>query len=195
VIGFTVFLDTSFQLATLCALILPLGLVLNYSLLISDPNITRDQTTTQTAAAVTAGGAAGQKEKEKKKEKEKEVRDSAASRSGSADSSSDDNSSSSSDSSDSRGDVELLLRPFPSPSPSSSSSSSSSPSLHPGEEGRGGCDLSLAAASLTTRERLDATLALWPYMLPLCLVYFAEYAMQSGVWAAIGERVGVGGVV
>lgn len=28
---------------------------------------------------------------------------------------------------------------------------------------------------------------LWPYMVPLALVYFAEYAMQSGAWTAIGE--------
>ena len=25
-----------------------------------------------------------------------------------------------------------------------------------------------------------------PYMVPMFVVYFAEYAMQSGVWAAIG---------
>ena len=30
--------------------------------------------------------------------------------------------------------------------------------------------------------------ALWPYMVPLLLVYFAEYAMQSGTWTAIGWR-------
>eukprot|EP00949_MAST-11_sp_MAST-11-sp1_P003944 g3944.t1 len=28
--------------------------------------------------------------------------------------------------------------------------------------------------------------SLWPYMLPLMSVYFFEYALQSGVWAAIG---------
>jgi hypothetical protein len=30
------------------------------------------------------------------------------------------------------------------------------------------------------RERYQRTLALWPYMVPLALVYFAEYAMQVG---------------
>jgi hypothetical protein len=36
-------------------------------------------------------------------------------------------------------------------------------------------------------ERLRATGRLWPYMLPLFVVYFAEYAMQSGTWTAVGE--------
>jgi battenin len=30
---------------------------------------------------------------------------------------------------------------------------------------------------------------LWPFMLPLTLVYFSEYAMQAGAWAAIGFPV------
>ena len=30
------------------------------------------------------------------------------------------------------------------------------------------------------------SLALWPYMVPLFVVYTAEYAMQSGTWAAMG---------
>ena len=34
---------------------------------------------------------------------------------------------------------------------------------------------------------LSAAVALWPYMVPLLLVYFAEYAMQSGTWTAIGK--------
>ncbi|DAZ93166.1 TPA: hypothetical protein N0F65_005516 [Lagenidium giganteum] len=33
------------------------------------------------------------------------------------------------------------------------------------------------------------TLTLWPYMLPLTIVYFAEYAMQTGVWSTIGFPV------
>ncbi|KAK9918138.1 hypothetical protein WJX75_001533 [Coccomyxa subellipsoidea] len=36
------------------------------------------------------------------------------------------------------------------------------------------------------RERYQRTLDLWPYMVPLTLVYFAEYVMQSGTWTAIG---------
>jgi hypothetical protein len=47
-------------------------------------------------------------------------------------------------------------------------------------------DLSTATATMSMKERLANTLALWPYMIPLFLVYFAEYAMQSGVWAAMG---------
>lgn len=43
-----------------------------------------------------------------------------------------------------------------------------------------------SAAKMTASERLQLTLNLWPYMVPLFLVYFSEYAMQSGVWAAIG---------
>ena len=30
------------------------------------------------------------------------------------------------------------------------------------------------------RQRLRRTVLLWPYMVPLTLVYFAEYAMQAG---------------
>ena len=47
-------------------------------------------------------------------------------------------------------------------------------------------DLSVAAAVMTIQQRLASTLSLWPYMVPLFVVYFAEYAMQSGVWAAMG---------
>ena len=42
------------------------------------------------------------------------------------------------------------------------------------------------AEDMAWRERLIHTLDLWPYMLPLCTVYFAEYAMQTGTWTAIG---------
>ena len=31
---------------------------------------------------------------------------------------------------------------------------------------------------MTLRERWSRTYALWPYMIPLILVYFAEYSMQ-----------------
>lgn len=47
-------------------------------------------------------------------------------------------------------------------------------------------DGSSTAANMTAAERLQLTKGLWPYMIPLFLVYFSEYAMQSGVWAAIG---------
>eukprot|EP00887_Chlorella_sp_A99_P001095 scaffold14.g1095.t1 len=39
------------------------------------------------------------------------------------------------------------------------------------------------------RERAAHTAALWSYMVPLITVYFAEYAMQSGAWTAIGFPV------
>lgn len=38
-------------------------------------------------------------------------------------------------------------------------------------------------------ERLFQTVKLWPYMVPLVAVYFAEYAMQTGTWTAIGFPV------
>lgn len=41
---------------------------------------------------------------------------------------------------------------------------------------------------LLHRPPTPAAGALWPYMVPLLLVYFAEYAMQSGTWTAIGEQ-------
>jgi battenin len=39
---------------------------------------------------------------------------------------------------------------------------------------------------MTLSQRLHATLNLWPYMVPLCVVYAAEYTLQSGVWSAMG---------
>jgi hypothetical protein len=45
------------------------------------------------------------------------------------------------------------------------------------------------AAAMTFRQRLQVTLQLWPYMVPLFVVYSAEYAMQSGTWTAIGFPV------
>ena len=45
-------------------------------------------------------------------------------------------------------------------------------------------------SSLTSAQRFQLTLRLWPYMVPLALVYFAEYAMQSGTWAAMGFPIG-----
>ncbi|KAL3159139.1 hypothetical protein ABBQ32_011133 [Trebouxia sp. C0010 RCD-2024] len=45
------------------------------------------------------------------------------------------------------------------------------------------------AEDMAWKERLMHTLHLWPYMVPLCVVYFAEYAMQTGTWTAIGFPV------
>lgn len=45
------------------------------------------------------------------------------------------------------------------------------------------------SSSMPARERLSFVLGLWPYTIPLFLVYFAEYAMQSGVWISIGFPV------
>ncbi|GMH67532.1 hypothetical protein TrLO_g1657 [Triparma laevis f. longispina] len=42
---------------------------------------------------------------------------------------------------------------------------------------------------LSMYDRVAFTKKLYKYMLPLFLVYFAEYAMQSGTWAAIGFPV------
>ena len=39
---------------------------------------------------------------------------------------------------------------------------------------------------MSMKERTTFILSLWPYMIPLGLVYFSEYAMQAGTWAAIG---------
>ena len=50
-------------------------------------------------------------------------------------------------------------------------------------------DLSKAAFQMSTLERLYTTCRLWKYMIPLFVVYFAEYATQSGTWAAIGFPV------
>lgn len=42
---------------------------------------------------------------------------------------------------------------------------------------------------MTSSERLRLVLSLYPYMIPLFLVYAAEYALQSGTWSAIGFPV------
>jgi CLN3 protein len=41
-------------------------------------------------------------------------------------------------------------------------------------------------SSMTTRQRSRLVLQLWKYMIPLFVVYAAEYACQGGAWAAIG---------
>lgn len=46
-----------------------------------------------------------------------------------------------------------------------------------------------AAARMTFKEKFMFVLGLWTYTVPLFLVYFAEYAMQSGVWTSIGFPV------
>lgn len=40
-------------------------------------------------------------------------------------------------------------------------------------------------ATMSVRERLRRTVALWPYIIPLFVVYWAEYAIQAGTWTAI----------
>mmetsp|Transcript_946 Transcript_946/g.944 ORF Transcript_946/g.944 Transcript_946/m.944 type:complete len:404 (+) Transcript_946:139-1350(+) len=47
-------------------------------------------------------------------------------------------------------------------------------------------DIAAETSKMTMKERFNTTLSLWPFIIPLILVYFAEYAMQSGVWAAMG---------
>jgi battenin len=44
----------------------------------------------------------------------------------------------------------------------------------------------LAISEMTARQRFQLVLTLWPYMIPLFVVYAAEYALQSGTWSAIG---------
>lgn len=44
--------------------------------------------------------------------------------------------------------------------------------------------INVQTCSLYDRTRL--VLSLWPYMIPLFTVYFAEYALQSGAWTSIG---------
>jgi len=48
---------------------------------------------------------------------------------------------------------------------------------------------SINSSEISAMERFKLVLALWPYMIPLFLVYAAEYALQSGTWTAIGFPV------
>mmetsp|Transcript_16195 Transcript_16195/g.27139 ORF Transcript_16195/g.27139 Transcript_16195/m.27139 type:complete len:418 (+) Transcript_16195:273-1526(+) len=164
VIIFTVFIGTSFQLATLCALVLPLCFVFNYKMMITDPHIARDRILSSEGARAKSLSSDPDCDLSKLKTLSSD--------------------SDSSDSSTSNNDVELLLR-----SPSSAGSGSPSSGEDTTLQGVQAGDLSLAASRMTTRQRMRATLELWPFMVPLFVVYFAEYAMQSGVWAAIGFPV------
>lgn len=47
----------------------------------------------------------------------------------------------------------------------------------------------LSIGKLDAIERFRLTLSLWPYMIPLFVVYATEYALQSGVWTSIGFPV------
>ena len=44
----------------------------------------------------------------------------------------------------------------------------------------------MAIADMTPAQRFQLVLSLWPYMIPLFVVYAAEYALQSGTWTAVG---------
>jgi hypothetical protein len=44
-------------------------------------------------------------------------------------------------------------------------------------------DDQVPSALLTTKQRARVVLSLWPFMVPLTVVYFSEYAIQSGVRA------------
>lgn len=47
----------------------------------------------------------------------------------------------------------------------------------------------VATGRLTSKERFFFILSLWPYTVPLLFVYVSEYAIQSGLWAAMGFPV------
>ncbi|CAK9008601.1 unnamed protein product [Durusdinium trenchii] len=47
----------------------------------------------------------------------------------------------------------------------------------------------VATSKLTVKERFFFILGLWPYTVPLLFVYVSEYAIQSGLWAAMGFPV------
>ncbi|KAJ0394830.1 hypothetical protein P43SY_005889 [Pythium insidiosum] len=47
----------------------------------------------------------------------------------------------------------------------------------------------VGAAALSFQEKLRFAFTLGPYIIPLTVVYFAEYTMQTGVWSTIGFPV------
>eukprot|EP00614_Pseudopedinella_elastica_P018764 CAMPEP_0172650154 /NCGR_PEP_ID=MMETSP1068-20121228/242151_1 /TAXON_ID=35684 /ORGANISM="Pseudopedinella elastica, Strain CCMP716" /LENGTH=686 /DNA_ID=CAMNT_0013464517 /DNA_START=119 /DNA_END=2179 /DNA_ORIENTATION=+ len=57
------------------------------------------------------------------------------------------------------------------------------------EESGGGEGVRAVRLELTARERFIFLASLWPFCVPLVLVYAAEYALQAGVWSAIGFPV------
>ncbi len=79
----------------------------------------------------------------------------------------------------------------PSSLPSSLPSSPSSP-LHEVDLSSGDRNeekKSNVVENMTFFDRLKLSASFWPYMVPLFIVYAAEYALQSGVWTAIGFPV------
>jgi battenin len=40
--------------------------------------------------------------------------------------------------------------------------------------------------SMSLQDKMKFTAGLWPYTIPLFVVYFAEYSLQAGAWTAIG---------
>ena len=44
----------------------------------------------------------------------------------------------------------------------------------------------LKVEEMTGKQRFCLVLSLWPYMIPLFVVYAAEYALQAGTWSAMG---------
>jgi len=58
-----------------------------------------------------------------------------------------------------------------------------------GDFSGGGGSGDVVAVGLTPGERLWFVAGLWPITVPLLVVYVAEYALQSGVWSAIGFPV------
>jgi battenin len=72
-------------------------------------------------------------------------------------------------------------------SPPGSPIPSSSTELFPQSKlEEGPVNIALETSKMSMKDRFTTILSLWPFIIPLILVYFAEYAMQSGVWAAMG---------
>jgi len=55
--------------------------------------------------------------------------------------------------------------------------------------GTGDYERIIPIPEMTGKQRFYLVLSLWRYMLPLFLVYAAEYALQSGTWTSIGFPV------
>jgi battenin len=72
-------------------------------------------------------------------------------------------------------------------SPPDSPIPSTSTELFPQSKGEEvAVNIALETSKMSMKDRFTTILSLWPFIIPLILVYFAEYAMQSGVWAAMG---------
>lgn len=168
VVSFTIFFKVSFTTTLLCALILPVFYVANFVFVLKPPALKRD---------------GGNDSWSRNEGDDENMKSKLLSSSASSNSSHDDapyNSINSSKNNYSNNNEERYS------TLSNNRSDANKKNSYGNDKDKGNSNGDDAMASMTIIDRIRNTLKLWPFMVPLFVVYFSEYAMQSGVWSAIG---------